>query len=130
MIFYIRKNQWDVFEPDELPSCVLTMERWDDFSTKSKFCLFYYGYYGSINDIGEVKILKKNTSTTINILDNDYLETILPDNFYQLENDCISLGQDLSYYKNLRDICGEPIAIEILTALRDISWRPPLAAPF
>jgi len=129
MIFRISQNMNYVHQIDELPACILVMNSWDDYSTKSRFYLRFYGIDGKAKDIGFVKILKIDTSTTITT-DNRNMVTILPDYFDKLEPDCISLGQDLSFYENLLEACGEEVAIEILTALRDISWQPPLAAPF
>ncbi|MDR3581311.1 MAG: AAA family ATPase [Oryzomonas sp.] len=130
MIFYVMQHTDPPRQFNNLPACVLIMNSWDDYSTKSKFYLRFHGVDGRARDIGFVKILKLNTNTTISMIDNRSMETILHDHFDALEDDCISLGQDMPFYENLLSECGEVVAMEILTALRDISWQPPLATPF
>jgi len=116
---YLNNNFRRIFEPRELPACVLTSDTWDDYGTKCKFHLTYHSEDGNTHEIGAVKILQKGVLTTI-----------IRESFDDLDDNYISLGQTLEYYENLLRVCGYEDAVIVLTALRDIAWRPQLAEPF
>jgi len=130
MLFYTNKNYR--FRPliSEFPAFSLNLDGWDDYNTKSTFHLIYHPTNNTNHEIGSIKIIKKDEQTTINKLQTGELDTILPQSFPILDEDCISLAQDIAFFSNLLDYCGREVAIDALESLREISWQPPLAAPF
>ena len=94
-------------------------DNWDDYSTKCQFYVNFYSKNKTLYDIGTIKVLKKNT-----------LRTVLADEFEELTDDYISLGQDIEFYENLIKVCRENKAIKFLEIMRDIAWQPTLAEPF
>lgn len=105
--------------PEKYPAFLLERDRWDDYSTKCQFQLFWFDKQHVKHQIGDVKVLHKTENITP-------LET----SFDELGDEYISLGQDETYYQSLIDICGREIAICFLEAVRDIAWMPTLALPF
>lgn len=104
---------------DSYPVFSLSSDNWDDFGTK---CTFHLRYHKSRSDavfIGEVKILQKKKDITK-----------LPNEFHILDNEYISLGQDIDYYSNLINIVGDSESENVLEALNDISWSPNKAEGF
>ena len=129
MKFHVNNIPRKLLNLQELPAFVLELNNWDDYHTKSTFILKHYDSDRCVNIIGEVKIIKKGVSSTITI-ENNGMSSVLPLSFDLLDNDFISLGQNLDFYENLLGACGRDTAIEALIALREVSWQPQFAAPF
>lgn len=97
------------------PKClaILNKDNWDDFSFKTMFSLSVYDENGKHVTCGSVKIgfigqTDGRTSDELRLP----LEQ-LPDNFF-------SLGQDVEYYKKIRNELSEEFAESLLSALRDV----------
>lgn len=121
MIFF-RVAYKSSIKPTTYPSFSLTTNDWDDYGTECTFYLNFYPKAGEKIGIGGLKILQKGTS-----------KTLIPEKFDTLDdtnNNFISLGQDIEFYENLLENCGRSQAENVLTALCDIAWQPPLAIPF
>lgn len=104
---------------DVYPIFSLSTDNWDDFGT---VCTFHFRYHKSKNEsvkIGEIKILQKDKG-----------HTVLSPEFEYLEDEYISLGQDLDFYKNLLNIIGSDESKLILESLNDISWQSNKAEAF
>ncbi|MEI8273491.1 MAG: AAA family ATPase [Paludibacter sp.] len=98
---------------------LLTKNGWNDYWEYSTlYFLQYIGNNGNRIDIGQVKILDKNNG-----------ETKLPELFEELENNFASLGQDLNYYYILKENFEENFE-EILSALNDLAFNPPILEDF
>ncbi len=97
------------------PKClaILSTDNWDDFSFRTMFSLSVYDENGKHVICGSVKIGFKGqtegrTSKVLQLpLDR------LPEKFF-------SLGQDVEYYKNIRNELSEEFAASLLDALRDV----------
>lgn len=116
---FLRHVYKTTLRPKSFPCFSLTTNSWDDYGTK---CLFYLNYHaadGNTVGIGSVKILQKDAD-----------QTVIPERFEVLDDTFISLGQDVEFYQRLLSHCGRPMADDVLSALRDITWQPPLAIPF
>lgn len=116
---FLRRAYRTTIKPKSFPTFGLTTNSWDDYGTKCLFHLNYYPKPDSVIAIGSIKILQKDKDTTV-----------IPDDFEALDETFISLGQDIGFYQNLLEHCGRPMAEDVLTALQDIAWKPPLAVPF
>lgn len=124
MKFYV--GEYIHRRPDKRPTtpsgvaCFILMKSdWDDYHTTSSFGLEMKDKSGEVRPIGHLKILQQ-----------DVLATAPPTEFESLEEEFISLGQDLDFYTTLLDVCGFDLAVTVLESLRDISWAPDLSIPF
>lgn len=101
------------------PIFSLTKDSWNDYSTYSLFDLNFHESDLKTHNIGRIKILQKDSSSTN-----------IPNEFLKLDEKYISLGQDISFYKNLLDIIGESESEIVLEALNDIAWESNKAKDF
>ncbi len=118
MKIYVNNKQRGL-KPETFPAFTLETDNWDDYSTKCQFYLVYYSKKGEKHEIGDIKVLHKKDRRTV--LDNV---------FEELDEEYISLGQNLSFYEELLAVCGKRRSIEFLELIRDISWQPRLTEPF
>lgn len=92
----------------------LLEDAWDDwFKYSTQYFLFYIDSNGVKNDIGAVKIGQLNMS-------EGQRRPNLPTEFRQLEGAFFSIGQDESYYEELKRL-GPSTRDEILLGLRDFA---------
>lgn len=119
MRFYTKEAR-DTSPPPsaEYPCVVLSFDRWNDFGVRTQFDLRYWPIAGVPRYCGAVKILHIGGGSTR-----------LPETFTTLDANYCSLGQAISYYRNLDDM-GEGVRAGVLTALNDIVYRRELAEPF
>ncbi len=96
---------------DIYPSVILSRDYFDDNGYKTLFKMRYYDENKKEHYIGEIKVLHETDTTTY---------SKAPKKFSKLPESYCSLGQSISYYKNLLEF-GENIALEILKGLRDVS---------
>ena len=82
---------------------------WDDYGHKTSFDLQYIDQEGSSSSVGRVKICKKNENKTLDFI---------PKSFTSLDLDYCSLGQDTSYYSNIKKVLGDD-AKAFLYAMKD-----------
>lgn len=108
VLFWEKDIQW----PDSDECLVLTFDyEWNDFSYKTRYRLYYYKN-GEAKEIGEVKIMKRETADT---------DEQLPKQFKAIGEDYCSLGKTLSYYRNMRAVLGDR-AFVVLRQLRDTAF--------
>ena len=77
----------------KFPLIVLVKDGWNDYGFYTLYNLVYYREFGDYTEIGNVKILEKNSDSTS-----------IPSKFKQLSNDYCSLGQSLEFYEKLKKI--------------------------
>jgi ATPase subunit of ABC transporter with duplicated ATPase domains len=106
-------------KPSSFPAFVLEYDNWNDYSTKCQFFLRYYSVDRVEHEIGVIKILHKEDTTTV-----------LKACFEYIGEEYISLGQDIAFYEDLLAACGSEVTEKFLESMRDISWQPRLAEPF
>lgn len=82
---------------------------WDDYGHKTSFDLQYIDQEGNSSSVGRVKICKKNENKT---------QDVIPKSFTSLDLDYCSLGQDTSYYSNIKKVLGDD-AKAFLYAMKD-----------
>lgn len=95
----------------------LKPNNWDDYTHKTLFSLTVFDEQGNVQTIGNIKIgfVGQNGGWTEEQIPEQF--EVLPEHFY-------SLGQDADYYKNIVDNLSEEIAVNVLTALRDVVHDP------
>lgn len=94
----------------ECPYVELSYDDWDDYGYKTLFNMYYYDDNEGYQAIGTLKILQIGKS-----------ETNTPKIFESLDKNFISLGQNIQYYINLKNL-GESVYHQILTAVNDIIY--------
>jgi len=96
--------------PETFPSFVLVNNSgWNDYSNMSTYFLYYYADITNCTNIGTVKIIHQEEENTPNALNESF--TLLSDKF-------CSLGQEYSYYENIKSLFGKTYE-SIFWALRD-----------
>lgn len=81
--------------PKVSPSIVLVHDvGWNDFSIKTQFSCFYYSAPDKVKFIGDIKIMQPDVLDTA---------STIPDEFYSLDNNFCSLGQEFDFYSNLKE---------------------------
>lgn len=92
---------------------VLDTDNWDDYSFKTTFSVTVFDETGKRVECGSVKIGVKGQASgrTSELL-------VLP--LEKLASDFFSLGQDVEYYKTLRNELNTQFRLELLLAMRDV----------
>lgn len=117
--FFVNNNPRGLFNkkafqtPKEFPSFALVLnDGWNDFGIVSEYVLYYYSNSSDINFIGRLKIIHIEDIKTHNVI---------PVKFTQLDKVFCSLGQELEYYENIKNIFGDNFK-NILWAIQDTSF--------
>ncbi|MGD6780184.1 AAA family ATPase [Sutcliffiella horikoshii] len=113
-----------VKEPGFYPSSEDTVEEaiyiikdnWNDWFDYQTLYRVIYKDKNVIKEIGEVKIGEVGMEPD----EKQYVSPNLTESFKKLDDQFFSLGQDVSYYKNLNKL-GEDLRFEILVKLRDVA---------
>lgn len=110
----------------EFPCLSLISNTWDDYDTEASFGLNYYDAFGKRKFIGKLKIIGEVER------DKDGHNRIyksIEDGKCELKEGMCSLGQDMDYYRHIKDIFGDQYT-NVLYALRDCSVIPYFAKQF
>ena len=110
----------------EYPCLSLLSNNWDDYDTEASFGLSYYDALGKRKFIGKLKIIgdvQKDKDGHSRIYKS------LVDGKCEIEKGMCSLGQDLDYYRHIKDSFGDEY-MNVLYALRDCSVFPYFAKQF
>lgn len=108
----INSNRYTIYVDklgDNKPCFFLESIIWDDYGHKTSFKLYSVDQDGNYLTVGKVKLCKKNENKTLDVI---------PRSFLSLDSNYCSLGQDTSYYSNIKRILGED-AMAFLYAMRD-----------
>lgn len=87
-------------------------DNWNDYGLYTSFALWYFPN-GEKRLIGELKIISTKDTVTYKLIKDGF--TKLGDNF-------CSLGQSVSYYRNLKNLLSEKECADVLTSLRDCAF--------
>jgi predicted ATPase len=108
----------DSISESQIPnSAYLHANNWDDFGHKTLFYLTVYDKEGKGHKIGDVKIGFTGQH-------QGWTKDQLPQQFHMLPQNFYSLGQDVDYYRYLVESLPDEIAINVLTALGDVTHDP------
>lgn len=98
---------------------VLYDDNWDDYGYHTTFYLVYYGENKDFHPIGDIKIyyydLDDNRTSDYYCSVSDEID----DEIRQLDEKFCSLGQSLTFYKNLKTYCPNGY-LDILDRLNDM----------
>ncbi|AJQ94879.1 AAA family ATPase [Gynuella sunshinyii] len=95
----------------------LKIDRWNDYSFVTMFYLSLHDEKGELHKIGDVKVAFKKQSERTCTYDT------IGESFTELKETYFSLGQRVSYYKNLSLLSLE-LRNSVLLSLRDIVFKP------
>ncbi|MBO9706699.1 MAG: AAA family ATPase [Caulobacter sp.] len=113
--FYVQGERRGLQTPPLQPSSwLLRSETVEDNGFRTTFRLFRVDSRGELNPVGTVKIIRKGMMTG---------RPSLNSSFDELGPNYASLGAELDYYRNLKDIAGAE-ARDVLKALGDIATDP------
>jgi predicted ATPase len=103
--------------PEKATSCAfLLADAWNDwFKFRTQYYLLVFDAEGNKHDVGATKIGQVGLG-----LDNEG-RPLIPPNFDELGPNFFSLGQDDSFYNELKAL-GETLRVRILRALRDVAF--------
>lgn len=102
------------------PHFYLGHDKWDDYHHRTTFGLAFVENKFNTTKIGGVKIMKRDTLVTAEVL---------PDTFTALSEDFCSLGQEEEYYANMVSNFRNRYQ-SILLALRDVALYPKIQEAF
>lgn len=97
---------------------------WNDYSFQSTFHLNFFDLSKSAkpNYISKVKILSSDENKVVESIDDpNYRMTKLPESFFKLDSSFCTLGQEIGYYRNLKESTG-PYYESVLFAFRDAAY--------
>ncbi|MGK8194885.1 AAA family ATPase [Burkholderia cepacia] len=116
MKFYKSKSNRSYRPPLEatLPCIVYLEDNWDDYNFQTLYRLCLVKKNGEQEQLGDVKILQRGVKSTK-----------LPNDFTDLGEEFVSLGQDLDYYRNFRNHLPKT-HWTALEALNDVVVKPQL----
>lgn len=98
------------------PGFHLVSDNWNDFGFYTLYKLFYLDEDLTETEIGYIKIGYKEQQEGYTDLESSF--TNLPESYF-------SLGQDVIFYKTLRNL-GDDVRIQCLTGLHDLAYNPTL----
>ncbi|MDF1705824.1 MAG: AAA family ATPase [Aeromicrobium sp.] len=106
---------------ERFPFVELRWDHWDDYSFKTMLGAKLHIDAGSALDLGGVKILRRGQEEGF---------TDLPETFESLDDEFVSLGQDIEYYERLIRDVPESLRLPYLWALRDAALDPGIERAF
>lgn len=95
----------------------LVIDQWDDFGFQTQFSMVVFDKKGERHNFRQVKIgyLTQETS--------EATHEKIPDKFDSLGRKFFSLGQDVSYYSDIKKKLSDELSEKILVGLRDVAYR-------
>ena len=116
---FIQQTDKNKINTNTYPAFGLFRTTWDDYGIKCEFILTYYLNENESTEIGLTKIIFKESPSNHLFPEFDGSGSLY-----------ISLGQRLSFYKNLAEVVGTEESIEVLGKLNDIAWQSQKIEPF
>lgn len=111
MQFYVKRYGRTLNLEKKYPCIVLTTDHWNDYSeAETLFHSMFYLNSDEYIELGDVKIMSTKDSVTRNVIE---------ESFTQLDDSYCSLGQDISYYMDIRSKIHNSLHNEIFDGLRD-----------
>lgn len=101
-------------------SIVLNYDNWNDFSYRTSFGVYYCDDNADVHEIGFIKIYYYENDKERNSNFSEHTKVSIGTSIQQLGEKYCSLGQDLSYYRNLKDKLPNDYW-DILTRLNDMA---------
>ena len=123
------KSSWPPSNGDYSNTIVIYDDNWNDYGYKTTFHVVYCDQNRNVHKIGSLKIYNYDLDEMRTANYYNSVSSLLPVKIGRLDDKFCSLGQNLSYYKNLKTHLPESY-IEILKRLNDIAVQPALKERF
>lgn len=123
MLFYVLQDIIELSQGLNYPSIILIKNNWDDFSLRTKFDVYYKENQEITPQfIGEIKILHKNLKVK-NGEDYVYTYDLIDKKFEELNENYMTLGQNIGFYETLKHYFNIQQIETILSSLRDCGYK-------
>lgn len=108
---------------------ILNYDSWNDYSYRTSFGMYYCDDYAKVHEIGFPKIYFWEYDEARTDTYNKHTKTTLSSTITTLDERYCSLGQDLSYYKNLKMYVSNEY-MDVLRRLNDMAVFPEIKEHF
>ena len=123
------KSSWPPSNGDYSNTIVIYDDNWNDYGYRTTFHVVYCDQNRKVHKIGSLKIYNYDLDEKRTTNYYNSVSSLLPAKIGRLDDKFCSLGQNLSYYKNLKTHFPESY-IQILKRLNDIAVQPALKERF
>lgn len=123
------KSIWSPSDGDYSNTIVIYDDNWNDYGYRTTFHVVYCDQKRKVHSIGDLKIYNYDLDEMRTEKYYSAVSSTLPARIVHLDDKFCSLGQSLSYYKNLKTHFPESY-FQILKQLNDIAVQPALKARF
>lgn len=113
-------STWPPNKGDYCSKIVLNYDNWNDYNYYTSFGMYYCDENGNVYEIGSLKIYYYNNDEARTNNYSEHTRHYLENSIEQLGTLFCSLGQDLSYYRNIKKFLPN-VYLEILERLNDIA---------
>ena len=111
--FFVSSNSFHRKIDIDLPQAILSPQTWDDwFQYSTVYSVILYDLDGTRHHLGSVKIGQVDMSDR---------RPNLPEEFQALDDTFFTLGQDVSYYENIKEL-GDELRENIHRSLNDVAF--------
>ena len=98
----LTNDTWPPKDGEFCSSIVLYYDNWNDYSYRTSFVMCYCDADGMVREVGNVKIYYWQNDEVRTNQYSEHTKSSLGDHIESLSASYCSLGQELSYYKNLK----------------------------
>lgn len=123
------KSSWPPNNGDYTNTLVIYDDNWNDYGYRTTFHVVYCDQNRKVHQIGDLKIYNYDLDEKRTTKYYSSVSSLLPAKIVHLDEKFCSLGQSLSYYKNLKTYLSESY-IQVLNRLNDIAVQPALKEKF
>ena len=113
-------STWPPRKGDYRSKIILNYDNWNDYCYRTSFGMYYCDANADVHEIGFLKIYYYNNDEARTNNYSEHTKDSIGSSIEQLGPLYCSLGQDLSYYRNLKDFFPEE-HLDILKRLNDIA---------
>lgn len=113
-------STWPPHKGDYNTKIVLNYDNWNDYGYRTSFGMYYCDDHAEVHEVGSLKIYYYGNDEARTDDYSEHTRYSIGNNIEQLGAQYCSLGQDLSYYRNLKSYFPESY-LDILTRLNDMA---------
>lgn len=122
-------SKWPPRDNEYRNELILNYDNWNDYSYRTSFGMYYCDDNGKVNEVGFPKIYFWENDEERTNKYNKHTRVTLDDIITNLGKKYCSLGQDLSYYRNLKEMLPVEF-MDVLRRLNDIAIFPEIKERF
>lgn len=120
MEIQLTDSTWPPHDGEFQFKIILNYDNWDDYCYRTSFGVYFCDEHANVHEIGFLKIYYYNNDEARTNNYSEHTRKSIGNNIEQLGTLYCSLGQDLSYYRNLKNFCPDDY-LDILKRLNDIA---------